>query len=529
MNWNNMNNATSWTSLRPPDTTLNPNLDSRLILTRKAPAGAGLELYYGASLTTETHLKQLQNLASEQELIAKYQSLLSGKTINTSEQRQVLHHHTRSFSVVIPERHSGSSTPPSTHSPELNTFYRLQWERIKKFTQDIHTGQITGSTNKNFNHVVQIGIGGSDLGPRALYLAIKNTCPAKMKADFVSNVDPDDAATLINHLDPETTLIILVSKSGTTQETLANRDLICEALKKSAPGKYNPNKHIVAVTSETSPLAHNPELLDSFYINDAIGGRFSSTSAVGALVISLACGTESFEEILKGAALADSQALLPSIKDNAALLHALIGIFNRNIIGLGSCAIIPYSQALSRFPAHLQQLEMESNGKSVNRFGESISYPTCPVIFGECGTNAQHSFFQLLHQGTDIIPLEFITLRESQAGEKINGKSSQRKLKANLAAQIVALLKGRKDNNKNRNFNGMRPSILIVGDRLTPRTLGALLAHYENKTMFQGFCWNINSFDQEGVQLGKILTRSILNKDPNLDETLNSLMKILDI
>ena len=197
---------------------------------------------------------------------------------------------------------------------------------------------------------------------------------------------------------------------------------------------------------------------------------------------------------------------------NPDMLDALIGVYERNVLGYESTAILPYSQGLSRFPAHLQQLDMESNGKSVNRFGEPVDYPTGPVIFGEPGTNGQHSFYQLLHQGKDIIPLQFVGFRENQIGmdDTIQGSTSQQKLCANVAAQIVAFACGKEDKNRNKNFEGGRPSSIIIGQQLNPRTLGALLAHYENKVMFQGFCWNLNSFDQEGVQLGKVLAKKVL-------------------
>ena len=194
------------------------------------------------------------------------------------------------------------------------------------------------------------------------------------------------------------------------------------------------------------------------------------------------------------------------------MLDALIGVYERNILGYPCTAVLPYSQALSRFPAHLQQLDMESNGKSVNRFGEPVNYATGPVIFGEPGTNGQHSFYQLLHQGTDIVPLQFIGFRESQAETDvmIQGSTSQQKLGANVAAQIMAFACGKQDENRNKCFSGNRPSSIITGEKLTPEALGALLSHFENKVMFQGFLWNLNSFDQEGVQLGKVLAKRVL-------------------
>ena len=270
---------------------------------------------------------------------------------------------------------------------------------------------------------------------------------------------------------------------------------------------------MIAVTSETSPLAKNPDYMAAFFMDDYIGGRYSSTSAVGGAILSLAFGPDVFASFLKGAAEEDKLATEKDINKNPALMDALIGVYERNILGLPSTAVLPYSQALSRFPAHLQQLDMESNGKSVNRFGKKISYVTGPVIFGEPGTNGQHSFYQLLHQGTNIIPLQFIAFQKNQCGKDITiqGSTSQKKLAANVTAQIIAFACGKDDSNPNKFFAGERPSSLIYGKEVNPQSLGALLAHYENKVMFQGFLWNVNSFDQEGVQLGKVLAKTVLS------------------
>jgi len=250
-------------------------------------------------------------------------------------------------------------------------------------------------------------------------------------------------------------------------------------------------------------------------MDDYIGGRYSSTSGVGGAVLSLAFGPEDFAQFLDGAAEADVRAKNTDIKRNAAMLDALIGVYERNVLGYPSTAVLPYSQAMSRFPAHLQQLDMESNGKTVNRFGEPVDYVTGPVIFGEPGTNGQHSFYQLLHQGSDIIPLQFMGFKNSQMGSDvvIQGSTSQQKLNANVAAQIVAFACGKEDDDRNKYFAGGRPSSIIIGEQLTPAALGAILAHFENKVMFQGFAWNLNSFDQEGVQLGKVLAKKVLAHD----------------
>ena len=349
-----------------------------------------------------------------------------------------------------------------------------------------------------------------------MYLALENWAKAngtfKMEAHFISNVDPDDGAAVVASLDLAHTIFILVSKSGTTLETLTNESFVKDFLKKEG---LDVSKHMIAVTSETSPLAHNPDYMQAFYMDDYIGGRYSSTSGVGGAVLSLAFGPEVFAEFLNGAAAEDKTATEKDIRKNPALIDALIGIYERNVQEYPATAILPYSQALSRFPAHLQQLDMESNGKSVNRDGGKIDYVTGPVIFGEPGTNGQHSFYQLLHQGTDITPLQFIAFSENQTGKDvvIEGSTSQTKLCANVVAQIVAFACGKKDPDPNKSFAGNRPSSLIYGKQLTPKTLGALLAHFENKVMFQGFVWNINSFDQEGVQLGKKLAKAVLSNN----------------
>jgi glucose-6-phosphate isomerase len=483
--------------------------------------GQQIKFNYAALPVNDKIVETLAKLSKEQDLIGKYKLILTGETMNPGEGRKVLHHLTRMDPL----------SPVIFKDQNIRNFYVEQQERINIFAGKIHSGQIKGSTGKKFDTVIQIGIGGSDLGPRAMYIAIKEAAGKKamMKADFISNVDPDDAASVLGNANLESTLFILVSKSGTTQETLANRDLAIKWMEKKNPD-LDPSKHMIAVTSATSPLASSDNFLDSFYIDDFIGGRYSSTSAVGGAVLTLAFGKTVFKEFLLGAAESDKNALKEDIKENAALMDALIGVYMRNILDYRVSAVLPYSQGMARFPAHLQQLDMESNGKSVNRSGEAVNYQTGPAIFGEPGTNGQHSFYQLLHQGTDIIPLQFIGFRESQqeVDLEIDGSTNQTKLNANLTAQIIAFAKGSENKNPNKNFAGGRPSSLLYGDKLTPGTLGALLSHYENKVMFQGLIWNINSFDQEGVQLGKKLTTQILSGESE-DNALNAIAGKLGI
>jgi glucose-6-phosphate isomerase len=485
------------------------------------PMAAGLTYSWAAKAVDDAVVVRLQALADEQELIIKYKALLDGEIMNTGEKRRVLHHLLR----------GEQGKPVIDNGKNIGDFYRAELERFSAFSDKVRCGNICGSTGKPFSTVIQIGIGGSDLGPRALYLALENRVKAEggktLDARFISNVDPDDPSAVCAGAPLDETLFILVSKSGTTQETLANELFVRDKLAKSG---LDSAKHMIAVTSETSPLARNSAYLDSFYIDDFIGGRYSASSAVGGCVLSLVFGPDVFREFLKGAAAADRLALEPDILKNAALLDALLGVWERNFLGYPYTAVLPYSQALSRFPAHLQQLDMESNGKRVNRDGEALKYSTGPVVFGEPGTNGQHSFYQLLHQGTDTVPLQFIGFMDSQRGDDIivDNSNNQTKLRANLAAQIVAFAKGQASGDGNREFPGGRPSSLIYGKRLNAAALGSLLAHFENKVMFQGFVWNINSFDQEGVQLGKILTRKVLSGRSG-DAALDAYSKLLGI
>lgn len=252
--------------------------------------------------------------------------------------------------------------------------------------------------------------------------------------------------------------------------------------------------------------------LRSFYMEDYIGGRYSATSMVGAVTLGFALGFDAFMELLRGAHEVDVAAEEPDIRANIPLLLAMLGIWNHNFLGHATLAVLPYSQALSRFPAHLQQCDMESNGKSITRQGAAVDWKTGPVVWGEPGTNGQHAFYQLLHQGTEIVPVEFIGFRRSQYGIDLDVErtSSQQKLVANMLAQSLALALGKRDENPGRCFPGNRPNSVLIADQLTPRTMGALLAIYEHRIVFQGFCWNINSFDQEGVQLGKVLASRLL-------------------
>ena len=524
ISWNNLNKLESYKKLQSLKNSV--SLASALkgasgvkrVTEFSIPMSAGLTYNYAAKQVNKQIISVFKSLVKEDQLLEKFAALYNGEVVNTGEKRMVLHHLTRGQlekDVVV-------------DGVNKRDFYVNVQKRIAEFADKVHSGKILNERGEKYTTVCQIGIGGSDLGPRAMYLALENWAKANkthfMEAKFISNVDPDDAAAVLDSIDIAKTIFVLVSKSGTTLETLTNESFVKDAIKKA---KCDVSKHMIAVTSETSPLVNNPDYMDCFFMDDFIGGRYSSTSAVGGAILSLAFGPDVFAKFLKGAAEEDKTALEKDVTKNPALMDALIGVYERNVLGLPSTAVLPYSQALSRFPAHLQQLDMESNGKSVNRFGKKITYVTGPVIFGEPGTNGQHSFYQLLHQGTNIIPLQFIAFQNNQTGKDvtIQGSTSQTKLAANVSAQIVAFACGKDDKDPNKFFAGERPSSLIWGKSVTPESLGALLAHYENKVMFQGFLWNVNSFDQEGVQLGKTLAKAVLSK--NMDPVLEAYAKLL--
>ena len=509
--WNNMDTLASYKELEKVERVdlakaMSGDNGAQRVKNYTVPMAAGLAFNYGAKQVDEQVLTALAKFAEEAQLTEKYEALYNGEMINTGEKRLVLHQLTRGQlgEDVIAD------------GVNKREFYVNEQKRIAEFANKVHNGEITNAAGEKFTTVVQIGIGGSDLGPRAMYLALENWAKVnhtlKMEAAFISNVDPDDASGVLSKVDVAHSIFVLVSKSGTTLETLTNESFVKDALAKAG---LDASKHMIAVTSETSPLAKSDDYLEAFFMDDYIGGRYSSTSGVGGAVLSLAFGPEVFAQFLEGAAEEDALAKNKDLLQNPAMLDAVIGVYERNVLGYQTTAVLPYSQALSRFPAHLQQLDMESNGKSVNRFGEPVDYPTGPVIFGEPGTNGQHSFYQLLHQGTDIIPLQFVGFKNNQMESDvvIQGSTSQQKLCANVAAQIVAFACGKDDEDNNKKFEGGRPSSIIIGEQLTPAALGALLSHFENKVMFQGFVWNLNSFDQEGVQLGKVLAKRVLAHD----------------
>ncbi|WP_165749440.1 glucose-6-phosphate isomerase [Cellulophaga sp. Z1A5H] len=468
-------------------------------------------------LSKET-LDLLLNLAEEvnlKEAIGKY---FAGDIINQTEGRAVLHTALRakkSDTVLV----DGENVMPEIYEVK---------EKIKGFTESVISGAKKGFTGKKFTDVVNIGIGGSDLGPEMVVKALQ-FYGNHLKMHFVSNVDGDHVYETLRHLDPETTLFVVVSKTFTTQETLSNATTIKKWFLKHAT-QADVAKHFAAVSTNTEKIAEFGIASENvFPMWDWVGGRFSLWSAVG-LSIALAVGFENFNALLEGANEMDEHFKNEDFDQNIPVVLALISVWYNNFYGAETEAIIPYTQYLSRFSAYLQQGIMESNGKSVDRGGSPVGYQTGTIIWGEPGTNSQHAFFQLIHQGTKLIPTDFIGYKESLHGDV----DHHNKLMANFFAQTEALMNGKeaaevkkelleKDMDEKalkellpfKVFQGNNPTNSLLIDKLTPKSLGALIAMYEHKIFVQGVIWNIFSYDQWGVELGKQLATTILEDIEN--------------
>ncbi len=458
-------------------------------------------------------ISNLLELADEVNLKEAIKEYFGGEAINQTENRAVLHTALRAKktdSVLV----DGVNIVPEVYVVK---------EHIKSFTKAIISGKEKGYSGKAFTDVVNIGIGGSDLGPAMVTEALKYY-KNHLKTHFVSNVDGDHVHEVLKELNPETTLFIVVSKTFTTQETLSNATTIKKWFLKYAE-QEDVAKHFAAVSTNSEKIAEFGISADNvFPMWDWVGGRFSLWSAVG-ITIALAVGYENFDKLLKGANEMDEHFKLTEFDSNIPVIMALLSIWYNNFHNAETEVIIPYTQYLSRFSAYLQQGIMESNGKSIDRNGKPIDYQTGTIIWGEPGTNSQHAFFQLIHQGTKLIPADFIGFKESLHGDT----DHHNKLMANFFAQTEALMNGKtkagvlsefegKDLSESeieklapfKVFTGNRPTNTFLIDKLTPKSLGALIAAYEHKIFVQGVVWNIFSFDQWGVELGKQLATNTL-------------------
>ncbi len=463
-----------------------------------------LALHYAFEHVNEPLLQAFQELTDELKLDEQYQAMSHGEAINqvqgwTDDPVAVLHQLTRGFpedqSVLKKER----------------ALIEGEKRRMKQFLAD----------HPQFTTMIQIGIGGSELGPKAMFRALSAYKQPNRDLRFLSNVDPDHAIDVLQGIDWRHTLVAVVSKSGSTLETKTNEAWVRAQLETAG---CNTREHIVSITTPASLLDDNNKYLTSFYMLPSVGGRFSSSSAVGELALRFALGNDVVDDFMAGAKAMDIQCRLTDVRRNPALLAALLNIWNHVYLGINNLAILPYTQALDDFVLHLQQCVMESNGKSINRVGKKLGYSTSAILWGSPGTNSQHSYFQQLHQGTTRTSTCFVGFKNPQNERASN--AAHVALNNNLIAQMVALACGRKSDNPNHNFDGNRPSRLIMADRLDGRTVGALLSLFENQIAYEGFILNLNSFDQEGVQLGKKLAQAL---EPNQDALRAQLGPLQDV
>lgn len=470
---------------------------------------------YSKNLLNRETLGLLLELAEECRLKEAIDAMFNGELINRTENRAVLHTALRNF----------SGSPVYTQGENVMPAIKKVLKKMKAFTENLHQGKHRGYTNKKIRTIVNIGIGGSDLGPLMVTEALKPYRVEGMNAYFVSNVDGTHIAETLRQLDPETTLFLIASKTFTTQETMTNAHTAREwFLKKAKKEKYIA-KHFVALsTNEKEVVKFGIDRENMFEFWDWVGGRYSLWSAIG-LSIALTIGYKNFEQLLKGAHHIDNHFRETAFDSNIPVIMALTGIWYTNFFGARSEAILPYDQYLHRFAAYFQQGNMESNGKSVDRNGEPVSYATGPVIWGEPGTNGQHAFYQLIHQGTPLIPCDFIA--PAQSHNPVGDHHV--KLLSNFFAQTEALMNGKTEEEAEAElekqglgreqiaallpykiFPGNRPTNSFLVKKVTPFVLGELIALYEHKIFVQGIIWNIFSFDQWGVELGKQLANKIL-------------------
>ena len=474
-----------------------------------------LLLDYSKNRISETTMRLLFDLAREAEVETWRSRLFSGEKINVTEDRAVLH-------VALRNR---PDQPILVDGEDVMPAIEAVKKQMRRFSQSVRSGRWRGSSDKTITDVINIGIGGSDLGPHLVCDALKPYQRPDLRAHFVSNVDGAHLSHTLSGLNPERCLFIVASKTFTTQETMTNatsaRAWILEKLGSDAAIA----RHFVAVSTnqqEVQAFGIDPENMFQFW--DWVGGRYSLWSAIG-LPIAVTVGMDRFDELLAGAYAMDQHFLTAPLEQNMPVILALLGIWYRNFFGAASHAVLPYDQHLERLPAYLQQADMESNGKSTRRDGERVDYATGPIVWGEPGTNGQHAFYQLIHQGGDLIPADFIAAIDAQTPLA----DHQHKLLANYLAQTEALAFGRSEEQArtalvaqglgeaaaetlapHKVFEGNRPSNSILYRQLTPFALGRLIALYEHKIFVQGIIWGINSYDQWGVELGKELASAIL-------------------
>jgi glucose-6-phosphate isomerase len=451
---------------------------------------------YSKHLITDRTLALLHSLAEARDVTAQRDRMFAGERINITEHRAVLH-------VALRNR---SNRPMTIDGRDVMPEVNAALDHLRTFSDAVRAGEATGFTGRRLTDAVNIGIGGSDLGPAMVTQALTPYTREGPRLHFVSNVDGAHLSETLRPLDPATTLFIIASKTFTTEETMLNARSAREWFTAAVDGEAAIAKHFVAVsTNETEVRRFGIDPANMFVFWDWVGGRYSLWSSIG-LPVAIAIGYQRFTELLDGAHRMDEHFRTAPLAENIPITLALLGVWYTDFLGAETHAVLPYDQYLQRLPAYLQQLDMESNGKRVDRDGQVVDVPTGPVVWGEPGTNGQHAFYQLLHQGMRLVPCDFLIAAEAHHDLRDHHET----LVANCLAQSEALAFGRPEaDTPHRVFPGNRPSTTMVYRRLDPRTLGMLIAMYEHKVFVMGAIWHINSFDQWGVELGKQLAKVI--------------------
>ncbi|MDH5435301.1 MAG: glucose-6-phosphate isomerase [Gammaproteobacteria bacterium] len=485
-----------------------------------------LLLDYSKNRITDETISLLVALAEEMELPAWRERMFKGEHINVTEDRAVLH-------TALRNR---SNSPMMVDGKDVMPEVNAELEHMKVFSEAVRSGEWKGFTGKRITDVVNIGIGGSDLGPLMVVEALEPYQHPDMHFHFVSNIDGTHLTSTVKNLDPESTLFIVASKTFTTHETIMNANSARAWLLEGLIDKKSISRHFVAISTNTAEVCKfGIDEKNIFRFWDWVGGRYSLWSSIG-LSIAIALGMEGFEALLTGAHKMDEHFRTAPLNKNIPVLLGLIGIWYNNFFDAESHAILPYDHYLQNFPAYLQQCDMESNGKSITRKGERVDYSTGPIIWGEPGVNGQHAFYQLIHQGTKLIPADFLIAAQSQ--NPVSGHCYV--LVANCLAQTRALMRGKTEQEArteleeqgltgakleallpHKVFDGNHPSNTMMYKRLDAETLGGLIAMYEHKVFVQGICWDINSYDQWGVELGKQLAIQILDDLDNNESISN--------
>jgi len=455
----------------------------------------GLFVDFSKQFVDDTVLQTLYQLAELQGLDQHLSRLYQGWSVNRSEDQPALH-----TTLRAPQK------PESFKHPEAYHLIHTQYQRMVRFVQAVHAGELTGATDQAFTDVVNIGIGGSDLGPRLVVEALGATQQPKLNVHFASSADGAELRSILARVNPQTTLFLVVSKSFTTQETMFNAEWARNWLEQRLSGHKAWREHMVGISAHSPNMEHfGIQSSYQFMFSQWVGGRFSLWSTAG-MAIALGYGRHCFDELLQGAHAMDQHCLYTSWRHNIPITLGLIDVWNTNFLKSSTHAVIPYSYYLQQLPAYLQQLFMESNGKSITQQGSEVTYDTQSIVWGDLGTNAQHAFFQLLHQGTHWLPVEFLAIQPATSSD------SEMIPISHAVAQAQALMEGASalEGEPYKHYPGNKPSTFFKLDRLHPKTLGQLIACYEHRVWVQSVIWRINAFDQWGVELGKKLSQKVL-------------------